>query len=151
MDPYFWGSAGWKMLYSIAMGYPEQRKDVTEQIQEQYYNFFHAYGPVIPCVKCSKEYQEYLDKHPIDSSLKRGRKEVVRWLYKMKKKSIDEAIKRENDNWEKKKAELTAKKLSSTIIERRKCQYVKTEPSWSFEKVYDYYSHYLKPQKKLTK
>ncbi len=144
MDPSFWGRSGWQMLFSIAMAYPEKKTDITKDIYNHYLEYFKIYRHVIPCKKCAKEYGEYLDKHPMDTVLKRGRKELVRWFYKYKKHNVDEAIKHEKKLWQAKKKELEAKGLSKTLIDRRECQYLKTQPSWPFDKVYEYYGTHLK-------
>lgn len=71
----WFGPAMWKTMHSVAFTAPE--KPSFEE-QKDYIDFFRAIGPVIPCPSCSRHYQEYIDKTPIDAT---SRESIAKWVY----------------------------------------------------------------------
>ena len=63
MQPYIWGKYLWPSMHYIALGYPDIPSE-TDIIN--YYNFFSNLWQVIPCYKCSLNYQKHLKELPID-------------------------------------------------------------------------------------
>ena len=66
MEPKIWGKYVWTSLHIIALGYPD--KPTTDD-KINYKQFYTNMWKVIPCFKCSQNYQRHLTEHPIDNYL----------------------------------------------------------------------------------
>lgn len=66
MDPNVWGKSTWATIHYIALAYPEFP---TLEDKQKYKAFYLALGPVLPCHKCSVNYQRHLQELPIDAHL----------------------------------------------------------------------------------
>lgn len=75
MEPQLWGPHLWKSIHYICLGYPNQP---TIQDKINYKNFFTTIGPIIPCLKCSNNYQRHLDELPIDPYLN-DKQSLFKW------------------------------------------------------------------------
>lgn len=63
MEPTSWGIYGWGFIHNVALGYP---KEQTYMIKENYRQFFHLIGDVIPCKSCSTHYKKMIADYPPD-------------------------------------------------------------------------------------
>lgn len=71
----FFGPNLWKVMHAVSFTYP---KTPTDEEAQQYKDFFHSLGDVIPCPGCRVHYKKYLEEHPIrlkDSDA------LSRWVY----------------------------------------------------------------------
>lgn len=75
MHPHVWGRDTWRSIHFIALGYPSR---ASQEVQDTYATYFGVLGSVLPCVKCSKHYNEHLQSYPVGPSLV-GRAELFRW------------------------------------------------------------------------
>jgi len=67
MNPSVWGSCTWKTIHLIGLGYP---KEPNDEDKHNYRTFFMNFYKVIPCYKCSINYQRHLHEAPIDNYLR---------------------------------------------------------------------------------
>lgn len=63
MEPSIWGKYLWTSIHFIALGYPD--KPTAEDVAN-YKAFYTNFWKVLPCYKCSKNYQRHLEELPID-------------------------------------------------------------------------------------
>lgn len=77
--PETWGPKIWHAIHYIALGYPN---NPTPQQKASYKQFFTMLGPVIPCYKCSVNYQRHLLELPIDNYLVNNDK-LFEWTVKL--------------------------------------------------------------------
>lgn len=75
-----WGPIGWAFIHSIVMGYPAQNP--APEIIQNYKQFFHNLGNILPCVWCKKNYEKNLQTLPIEPYLE-SRKKLALWAYKL--------------------------------------------------------------------
>jgi hypothetical protein len=61
-----WYHCTWSTIHYLALGYPELP---SPDDKSNYKAFFLALGPVLPCKKCSVNYQRHLQEIPIDPYL----------------------------------------------------------------------------------
>ena len=66
MNPSQWGPSLWRAIHFIALGFPDSpsRQDI-----DSYKAFFFSLGDVLPCYKCSQNYQRHLKEVPLDPFL----------------------------------------------------------------------------------
>lgn len=64
MNPSSWGPSLWKSIHYIALGFPDMP---TSTDRENYLKFFKNLGKVLPCYKCSVNYEAHLNELPIES------------------------------------------------------------------------------------
>ena len=75
MDTRFFGPPGWKFLHSIANNYANldweqiKKEDRIEEVKNDYRQFFHYLGKVLPCKYCRRSYQQFVKELPIDNYL----------------------------------------------------------------------------------
>lgn len=62
MNPSIWGKHLWFSIHFIALAYP---KSPTPSDREAYKMFYENLWKVIPCFKCSQNYQQHLKKLPL--------------------------------------------------------------------------------------
>jgi len=79
MDPKIWGKAGWKFLFSIALGFP-QKPDF--QKIHNYTRFFNYLQYVLPCEICRLHYASNLNQITIDPYMT-SRDNLFLWVLKM--------------------------------------------------------------------
>ena len=76
MTPEVWGKYMWSTIHFVALGYPETN---PSPLQKEYYkNFYSSVGRVLPCEKCSVNYQRHLSEVPIDTYMD-NRKQLFTW------------------------------------------------------------------------
>lgn len=66
MEPKVWGKYIWTSVHIIALGYPDKP---SQEDKENYKRFYTDLWKVIPCYKCSLNYQRHLEELPIDDYL----------------------------------------------------------------------------------
>jgi Erv1 / Alr family len=66
MEPKVWGKYIWTSIHMIALGYPDKP---TDEDKMNYKQFYINLWKVIPCYKCSVNYQKHLEELPIDAHL----------------------------------------------------------------------------------
>lgn len=66
MEPKHWGKFIWTSIHIIALGYPDKPTQLDKQ---NYKEFLTNFWKVIPCYKCSQNYQVHLKELPIDEYL----------------------------------------------------------------------------------
>ena len=76
MDPNIWGPHAWHFLHTITLSYPT---NPTEKQKKTYKLFFHNLVNILPCSKCSSNYNFHINQLPIEPFLK-NRKTLVSWL-----------------------------------------------------------------------
>ena len=66
-SPKVWGKYFWTCFHYVALGYPDEPTVSDRQI---YRDFYSTFGHVLPCKKCTDNYERHLQELPIDSYLK---------------------------------------------------------------------------------
>ena len=66
-DPRIWGMHGWKFLYSIADGYPD---NPTEKDKNHYSTLFKMLEYTLPCKECRENFSLHIKETPIKNYLK---------------------------------------------------------------------------------
>jgi hypothetical protein len=84
IPPSIWGHAGWKLLFSMAYVYPEDRPE--RHIRQNYYLYLTHLKNMLPCEKCRMHYGEYLDNKPVHFYLQ-NRESLFFWLLGLHNKS----------------------------------------------------------------
>lgn len=75
MDPRVWGPSIWFFIHSTALAYPESNP--SPSIQSNYKLFFQQLAKVLPCARCQKHFNQYVE-NTIDSALQ-TREALFRW------------------------------------------------------------------------
>lgn len=74
----------WNFLYSIAMNYPENSKDIDIELKYNYYTFFYFLVKIFPensvCFKMESYYKKYNLSFFLENRFK-----LLKWLYGMEK------------------------------------------------------------------
>ena len=78
-NPNLWGSHGWIFLQHIALSYPNIPDKETKKI---YKDFFYSIQKILPCDTCALNYQDHINKIPIDKYLK-NRNTLFSWIIKI--------------------------------------------------------------------
>jgi hypothetical protein len=76
MNPEIWGPKAWLFLHSITLAYPN---NPTETDKNNYKVFFNTLQHVLPCQKCSYNFQNNFKNNSIDNHLD-SKKSLVKWL-----------------------------------------------------------------------
>lgn len=63
MNPSTWGPSLWTAIHYIALGFPDRPSSADIA---KYKAFFTSLGAVLPCFKCSLNYDRHLQELPID-------------------------------------------------------------------------------------
>lgn len=79
MEPSVWGKYIWTSIHFIALGYPDKP---TQEDAHNYKQFYHDLWKVLPCYKCSVNYQRHLSELPIDPYLK-DNMSLFEWTVKL--------------------------------------------------------------------
>ena len=74
METSEWGPAAWLFLHAATFG---QNKIICPAQQKRVTDFFELLGYMLPCARCRKHYNDYLEKHPVQAAC---RKDLTRWL-----------------------------------------------------------------------
>ena len=77
LDPNIWGHAGWKIIYAIGYGYPD---NPTLEEQVQVYNYFTSLSYLLPCGDCRNHYKDNLLKYPLINNVIRSRTSLLNWI-----------------------------------------------------------------------
>jgi len=93
IKPYIWGPSGWKFIHYISFGYPN---NPTDEDKINYKNFYNNLQYVLPCKKCSINYNKNITEHPIDNHLE-DRDSLVKWLIDIHNKVNEESNKKQLD------------------------------------------------------
>ena len=91
IKPNIWGPCGWKFLHYISLGYPE---NPTENDKQNYKYFFNNLYKVLPCEKCSINYQKNIYDHPINNHLN-NRVSLFNWVIDIHNKVNQELNKKQ--------------------------------------------------------
>lgn len=70
-----WGKYFWKTFHLAALAYPEHP---TPQDKKVYADFYINFGNILPCKKCSTNYNKHLNELPIYNHLS-SRQELFGW------------------------------------------------------------------------
>lgn len=65
-SPSVWGEKAWDFIHIVAISYPNLP---TFTDKNNYKNFFYSLGPVLPCERCTQNYENHLSTYPIDEYL----------------------------------------------------------------------------------
>lgn len=84
INPKFWGPFSWRVLFVYVLSYPKKSPSHSER--EYFREYFESLAGVLPCGKCRKNINKFLDKHPIDSHLE-SRYSLLLWLIALHNKS----------------------------------------------------------------
>lgn len=74
----FFGPSLWKSLHSIAFNYGSDPNHPKPEEHKAALDFFTSLTHLIPCGACSRHYEAYLARHPVDAS---SRDALARWVY----------------------------------------------------------------------
>ena len=74
----------WNFLYSIAMNYPEDKKNISLKVKTNYCHFYYYFMKLFPTKKLSHKMLEYNTKNGIFKNLE-DRKVLLKWLYGIEK------------------------------------------------------------------
>ena len=59
-----WGSSGWNLLHNISWNYPNKP---TLEEKKNIFNFLIYFASVIPCMRCRRDWTEYLNENMTSS------------------------------------------------------------------------------------
>lgn len=79
-SPSIWGEKTWDFIHIVAISYPNLP---TFTDKKNYRNFFYSLGPVLPCERCTSNYENHLNEYPIDEYLKTP-EELFHWTVLMR-------------------------------------------------------------------
>lgn len=79
MKPSIWGRYFWIVIHFTALGYPE---DPTQKDRDIYHSFYKNIGQVLPCPKCSRNYERHFQNLPIDLFLD-SRSLLFKWTVQL--------------------------------------------------------------------
>lgn len=77
MIPSLWGPSMWKSIHYIALAYPN---NPTLKDKQHYKDFFLKLNNVIPCYRCSVNYETNIKTLPIDNYLDNN-VDLFRWTF----------------------------------------------------------------------
>jgi len=77
VDPNIWGKHGWKFIHYVAQGYPD---NPTLDEKKIYHNFFINLGKILPCYKCSKNYQTHIENNPLTQIILDNKTNLENWV-----------------------------------------------------------------------
>lgn len=77
ISPRIWGPPAWETLYNIAYSLPE---NPSAEIKEKYKMFFMALKYVLPCEKCSDNFQEHVEEFPLTDKQLENYLTLIQWL-----------------------------------------------------------------------
>lgn len=89
MDTRFWGPDGWKLVHSIAYGYPTHP---TKKHRKNYSIFLNSLSHILPCVYCRRSFHQYLGELPIQEKFESdkfpldNRDNLFLWIYRIHNK-----------------------------------------------------------------
>ena len=81
IDPRAWGQPAWAFLFAIADSFP---KTANRTEQDEMTLFMLSLGPNLPCAKCRKNYETFVQHYP--PHYIKGRQELVNWFSMLKNK-----------------------------------------------------------------
>jgi len=79
MKPNTWGKYYWYVIHITALGYP---KNPTQKDRDIYRSFYKTIGQVLPCGKCSTNYERHFQNIPIDMFLE-SPETLFRWTVQL--------------------------------------------------------------------
>jgi hypothetical protein len=79
MKPRVWGPYIWTSVHLVALGYPDKPTAVDKL---NYKMFFSTLGNVLPCSKCTKNYNRHFAELPIDRFLD-TRESLFNWTVQL--------------------------------------------------------------------
>jgi hypothetical protein len=98
LDSNIWGAHGWFFCESICLGYPD---NPTNEVKQQYKNFFYSFPYIIPCYKCRLHFSEHIKKYPLNNKILSSKYNLIIWML-----SAHNNVKRMNN-----KKQITLKKF----------------------------------------
>ena len=78
MDTRFWGPDGWRLLHSIARGYPAKP---TREEKDMYRLFFNSLKYVLPCIYCRMSLTQYTKELPLTDEYLTNPESLSKWIY----------------------------------------------------------------------
>lgn len=78
MDTRFWGPDGWRLLHSVARGYPDSP---TNQDRLLYKAFYNSLKYILPCIYCRMSLTQYTTELPLTDNYLANSRELSRWIY----------------------------------------------------------------------
>jgi len=79
MNPSYWGKFYWKVIHITALAYPD---NPTEEDKETYHRLYETIGQVLPCKKCTANYERHFIDNPIDYFLEDS-EYLFRWTVQL--------------------------------------------------------------------
>ena len=76
IGPDVWGPYIWASIHYITMGYPS---NPTNEIKQEYVNFFESFKTVLPCSICRDHYIENLKSVPLTEEILNDREKLIDW------------------------------------------------------------------------
>jgi len=77
IDPRIWGKHFWFMMYSIALVYPH---NPTREDKKNTKHFYSSLGPILPCEKCRRNFNDHIKHYPITDTVFANRSNLVTWV-----------------------------------------------------------------------
>lgn len=84
INPKFWGAFSWRVLFVYVLAYPKNSPSVSDR--EYFREYFESLAGVLPCGKCRKNANKFLNKHPIENHLS-SRYNLLLWVIALHNKS----------------------------------------------------------------
>src|SRR3990167_10277906 len=76
LAPSSWGPVAWKLLHSVAAGYPDR---ATPQEQASLTQFIHGLPDLLPCAMCRVHFRQEIAADPVEPHVG-SRAAIERWL-----------------------------------------------------------------------
>ncbi len=77
ISPDIWGPFGWKFMHYITFTYPTYP---TDEEKNNYKTFFLSMYKVLPCMRCRVNFNNHLEKYPLDDTVLKTKKNLIEWL-----------------------------------------------------------------------
>lgn len=77
INPSLWGPSSWKFLHYVTLSYPDKPEDSDKT---KMYNFFMMVKDVLPCEKCTYNFNEHIIKYPLTNDILSSRYTFINWL-----------------------------------------------------------------------
>ena len=80
LNPEYWGPHFWEVMYLAAVGYSSE-PTVNEKIG--FRMFYDSLRYVLPCQKCRKEYDQYVNQFPLTGDDTSSPQRLFDWVYRL--------------------------------------------------------------------
>lgn len=80
-SPLIFGKKIWDSMFLVALGYPENPSydDVLK-----YKTYYLLQGNVLPCKKCCFNFNNHIQKYPLDNNVLTSRNNLIIWLFTLR-------------------------------------------------------------------